>query len=104
MSRRIVSLSLTLIVGVVATAAAVLLDGWAGESFPRVAGVLPAVVFLLPLAAGLLWLRRGTVVTRGELAQATFVYLFVGVCVLTAVGIWFRGPGMVLIWPWSVSF
>ncbi len=39
--------------------------------------------------------------TRLEAAQALFVLLAVGFAVLTVVGIWFRGPGMRLVWPWN---
>jgi hypothetical protein len=37
--------------------------------------------------------------TRCETVQATFVLLLVSFLVLTITGIWFRGPGMALIWP-----
>jgi uncharacterized integral membrane protein len=39
--------------------------------------------------------------TRLEAAQALFVLLAVGFAVLTVTGIWFRGPGMKLVWPWN---
>ena len=29
------------------------------------------------------------------------VLAFVSFAVLTIVGIWFRGPGMKLVWPWN---
>jgi hypothetical protein len=38
--------------------------------------------------------------TRLEAAQALFVFLAAGFAVLTATGVWFRGPGMKLVWPW----
>jgi quinol-cytochrome oxidoreductase complex cytochrome b subunit len=68
----------------------------------------PAVISegLLPFALlvgviGLLyWLvRRRAGATKVEAVQGTFVLLFVAFAVLTATGVWFRGPGMALVWP-----
>jgi hypothetical protein len=39
--------------------------------------------------------------TRLEAVQAVFTCLAAGFFVLTATGIWFRGAGMRLVWPWS---
>jgi quinol-cytochrome oxidoreductase complex cytochrome b subunit len=63
---------------------------------------------LLPTAAllgGCIWAfrfaRSRFGATRLEAAQAIFVLLATGFAVLTAAGIWFRGPGMRLVWPWN---
>ncbi len=39
--------------------------------------------------------------SKGEVVQAVFVLFFVGLAVLTVTGVWFRGPGMALTWPWG---
>ncbi len=46
-------------------------------------------------------LRRALGANRAERVQALFVLFLVMWTVLTATGVWFRGPGMALIWPVS---
>ena len=38
-----------------------------------------------------------------HLGALLFVLLLVSFVVLTAIGIWFRGAGMALMWPWDVA-
>jgi quinol-cytochrome oxidoreductase complex cytochrome b subunit len=38
---------------------------------------------------------------KGEVVQAVFVLFLVALAVLTVTGVWFRGPGMALVWPWG---
>jgi hypothetical protein len=33
--------------------------------------------------------------------QALFILFCVALVVLTITGVWFRGPGMALVWPWG---
>ena len=40
--------------------------------------------------------------TRNEAVQALFVLIVVAFTVLTATGVWFRGTGMALVWPWQM--
>jgi quinol-cytochrome oxidoreductase complex cytochrome b subunit len=37
-----------------------------------------------------------------EARQSVFTLLLVGFLVLTVIGIWFRGEGMALVWPWEI--
>lgn len=37
---------------------------------------------------------------KAEMVQALFILFLVGFAVLTITGVWFRGPGMALTWPW----
>jgi len=37
-----------------------------------------------------------------EAVQALFVLFVVSFAVLTATGVWFRGSGMALVWPWQI--
>jgi hypothetical protein len=45
-----------------------------------------------------MFLRNKYAASRDEIIQASFVLLFVAFTVLTATGVWFRGPGMALTW------
>jgi quinol-cytochrome oxidoreductase complex cytochrome b subunit len=65
-------------------------------------GLLPFSVLLAALWGLYAVLRRRNGATRGEAVQALFVLLFVAFSILTATGVWFRGAGMALIWPWGV--
>jgi hypothetical protein len=40
--------------------------------------------------------------TVGETVQAMFVLFAVSFTVLTVTGVWFRGAGMALMWPWQI--
>ncbi len=37
---------------------------------------------------------------KAEFVQALFILFLVGFAILTITGVWFRGPGMALAWPW----
>jgi len=64
-------------------------------------GVLPVAALLAGCAAGFRVLRSRFGATRLEATQALFVFFATAFAVLTAVGIWFRGAGMKLVWPWN---
>lgn len=65
---------------------------------------------LVPLALALLGLigldevfQRLYHTTQEERILVLFNFLLVGLVVLTAIGIFFRGPGMALMWPWEIT-
>ena len=64
-------------------------------------GVLPVAALLAGAVAGFRFLRSRLGATRLEATQALFVFFATAFAVLTAVGIWFRGAGMKLVWPWN---
>jgi len=64
--------------------------------------VAPSVVALL-VVGFVVGLRTARGVPREETVQAVVVLLLVMLAVLTVVGVWFRGPGMALVAPWSGS-
>ena len=64
-------------------------------------GLLPVAALLAVFAAGYRALRSWQGATPLEAAQALFVLLATGFVVLTVTGIWFRGSGMRLVWPWN---
>jgi len=74
-----------------------------GGAFPGIppivaVGVVPVGLLGIAFWGGLRWLRTRRSATRVEAVQAGFVFLTVAFLVLTAIGVWFRGPGMALGW------
>jgi quinol-cytochrome oxidoreductase complex cytochrome b subunit len=65
-------------------------------------GVLPLALAAAGLAGFAAMLKRRYHATLGERVQAVFVLAAVSLVILTVVGIWFRGEGMQLRWPWMV--
>jgi len=64
-------------------------------------GLVPLVVF----GAGVVGFRALLVkrfgASKAEVVQALFILFLTGLAVLTVSGVWFRGPGMALVWPWG---
>ncbi len=63
-------------------------------------GLIPATLLLGALAGFWKGMERRHLAKRNETVQMAFVFLVVAFVLLTAIGIWFRGPGMRLVWPW----
>ena len=63
-------------------------------------GLLPFVLLIAVLTSFYILTRKVLSATRGEAVQSLFVLLFISFAVLTATGVWFRGAGMALVWPW----
>jgi quinol-cytochrome oxidoreductase complex cytochrome b subunit len=98
---------ISLLVGVVGTVGLVLLD----EFWLDLPGWLPFLPSYLtngwvPLAALLLLVMgyyetmKALKSTTCEARQAVFTLLLAGFVTLTVIGIFFRGAGMALVWPW----
>lgn len=63
-------------------------------------GLIPTTL-LLAVAVGVYRLVKGRgPAFRSEAVQAVFVFFTVTFVVLTITGWWFRGKGMLLVWPW----
>ncbi len=62
-------------------------------------GVIPLAILLLLLFGFYDTMKKWFKATRCETMQAAFVLLLVAFIALTVTGIWFRGPGMALMWP-----
>jgi quinol-cytochrome oxidoreductase complex cytochrome b subunit len=66
-------------------------------------GILPVFLFFAGII-GFYWLVKNKfVATNNESIQSVFVLLVVAFIILTITGIWFRGKGMALIWPWEIA-
>jgi quinol-cytochrome oxidoreductase complex cytochrome b subunit len=63
-------------------------------------GLVPFALLLAGLCAWYFAMRKKGGVSRNEAVQGLFVFLTVAFIVLTLTGIWFRGEGMALGWPW----
>ena len=63
-------------------------------------GLLPFLVLAAAVIGFRLVLRKQLNATREDADQAVFVLVGVAFMVLTITGVWFRGAGMALVWPW----
>jgi hypothetical protein len=90
------------LVALIATPLLVVLDELAGTGSAGwlAGGVLPLAA-IVAVGWGCFRLARRSGATGAEAAQAVVVLLGVAFVVLTLIGVWFRGPGMALAWPWT---
>jgi quinol-cytochrome oxidoreductase complex cytochrome b subunit len=63
-------------------------------------GLIPFALLLAGLCAWYFAMRKKGGASRNEAVQGLFVFLTVAFIILTVTGIWFRGEGMALGWPW----
>ena len=93
------------LVGVVATPVLIVADEVLtspSAATTGLAGVVPVVVIAVVVAAFVIVLRRTLGAPREETVQAVVLLLLTALAVLTVTGVWFRGEGMALVWPWLV--
>jgi len=93
-------------VGLMLTPALIVIDELVlqpGSGLPTVfgRGVVPLVLLAVGLAGLRTVLLRRFEVSKAELVQTLFIFFLVVLAVLTVIGVWFRGPGMALVWPWG---
>ena len=97
-------------IGLIATPLLVIADetmldfvGWL-PSLPTIIsnGVVPLAIILLLLIGFFDGMKKHFRASNCETIQATFILLLVAFIVLTVIGVWFRGPGMALMWPGDV--
>lgn len=65
-------------------------------------GVIPFLVLTITLGGFVVYLRKGRKADAIEITVAMFTVFIVSYIVLTIIGIWFRGAGMNLMWPWNL--
>jgi quinol-cytochrome oxidoreductase complex cytochrome b subunit len=96
------------VIGIVVTPMMILGDAWLspvaaswGSLPPVIAnGLIPTVGLLLVLGGFYAVLRKRFGANRNEAAQAVFTLCLTAFGILTLTGVWFRGEGMLLAWPW----
>jgi quinol-cytochrome oxidoreductase complex cytochrome b subunit len=86
-----------------AVVAAIVTPLWvvADELWGNLGGVLPVLVLALVIGFAVA-VRRVSAAAKDEVIQSLLVLLLTGLVVLTVTCVWFRGPGMELIWPWRL--
>ncbi len=62
-------------------------------------GLIPAAVLLAAIWGFFTAVKTRFSTSNDEAIQACFVLVLVGFALLTMTGVWFRGPGMALVWP-----
>lgn len=66
-------------------------------------GLIPAALFLGFIVGFYGWLKIKFGAPRDEAIQSLCIFLLVSFMILTITGIWFRGSGMALSWPWNIT-
>ena len=66
-------------------------------------GLAPSAALLAAMGAFYVFMRRKFAASNTEAVQMVFVLVLVAFLVLTVTGIWFRGTGMKLVWPWNIG-
>lgn len=65
-------------------------------------GIVPLIFMLLTIWVFLQFLRGRFRINRSEFVQSIIIILIVSYSVLSLTGIFFRGEGMRLMWPWQI--
>jgi quinol-cytochrome oxidoreductase complex cytochrome b subunit len=63
-------------------------------------GLVPFAILLAGVTGFYVLTKRRFEATRTETVQALFVFLLTTFVILTIIGVWFRGAGMKLVWPY----
>jgi len=66
-------------------------------------GLVPLAVLSAVIVAFYVFMQRKYAAGNTEAVQMVFVLLLAAFLVLTVTGIWFRGTGMKLLWPWNMG-
>ncbi len=102
------SSTISFLVGVFVTTLLVVVDELLlqpGAGLPTAIGrgLVPVAMFAAAVAAFRWLMVRRFGLSKSEIVQALFVLFFSSLVILTVIGVWFRGPGMALVWPWGVG-
>ncbi len=91
----LVATPLLIVVDELRSTSANLESGWSG--------ILPLAAVAVVIAVFVFGLHRFMAAPRDEIVQALVILLLVILAVLTVTGVWFRGEGMSLVWPWEIG-
>lgn len=91
-------------IGIVANEFVISSAGWTAN-LPTIVrnGIIPAAIVLAAVIGFYLLVKKIYSATNNESIQSVFVLLVVAFIILTITGIWFRGSGMALAWPWELT-
>jgi len=73
-----------------------------GLAPPIANGLIPSMILVAALFGLYRYARRQSGASNNEAIQTIFVLVMVAFAVLTITGVWFRGAGMSLVWPWEL--
>jgi quinol-cytochrome oxidoreductase complex cytochrome b subunit len=65
-------------------------------------GLIPLAIVLLGYVGVDEWFHHTFKANQEERILALFVFAFTALMILTLIGVFFRGPGMALYWPWTM--
>jgi quinol-cytochrome oxidoreductase complex cytochrome b subunit len=65
-------------------------------------GLIPFLILAVTLYFFLNYIKRKYLLNRSEVIQSVIIIMVVSYTILTLTGIFFRGAGMNLMWPWQV--
>ena len=63
-------------------------------------GLIHGGILFSILAGVYIVFKKKYAASNNEAMQALFVFIASAFVILTIVGVWFRGDGMALVWPW----
>jgi len=76
---------------------------WLNNMAPMLSeGFIPLLIILLPVLVWFIYLKKRYRPAKPEMIMALFTFIIVGYLILMFTNIWFRGPGMILMWPWQL--
>ena len=91
-------------IGIIADEFVIDFAAWMPDLSPVVRnGILPAAFVLAGIIVFYWLVKKKYTATNNESIQSVFVLFVVAFIILTITGIWFRGKGMALIWPWEIA-
>jgi len=91
-------------IGIVADEFVVDFAAWLPDLSPFVSnGILPAAFSLTGIIVFYWLMKKKYAANNNESIQSVFVLFVVAFIILTITGIWFRGEGMALTWPWEIA-
>lgn len=76
-------------------------DQWTGMDGFVSDGLIPMLIWLAVVFVFYVILKKSYRAALKEIVYSMFIFFIVSYLVLMFIGIWFRGPGMELMWPWK---
>jgi len=94
--------ALTVTIGAILLDDVIWLSTWFQGMPPSIAnGLIPFSITLVFTVGFTISMKRIYTANLNETVQTAAILLLTSFVTLTAIGIWFRGPGMKLVWPWN---